>query len=68
MGPEVVGKGVPLDEEEDLESEEERVSPRHTRRECVGGPCHMAAYYKTKEALRAANGKCNGLLTCLTFQ
>ena len=69
MGPEVGGEGVPLDDEEDVESEEELVSPRRTRRECAGGPCHMAAAtYKSKEALRAANGKCNILLTCPTFQ
>ena len=69
MGPEVGGEGVPLDEEEDDESEEELVSPRQTRRACAGGPCHMAAgSYKSKEALPAANGKCNILLTCLTFQ
>ena len=69
MGPEVGGEGVPLDDEEDVSSEEEIVSPRRTRRECAGGPCHMAAPgYKTKEALRAANGKCNVLLTCPTLQ
>ena len=69
MGPEVGGEGVPLDDEEDVSSEEELVSPRRTRRECAGGPCHMAAAgYKTKEALRAANGKCTVLLTCPTFQ
>ena len=69
VGPEVGGEGVPLDEEEDEESEEELVSPRRTRRECAGGPCHMAAAnYKTREALRAANGKCFILLTCPTFQ
>ena len=68
MGPEVGGEGVPLDEEEDDVSEEELVSPRRTQRECAGGPCHMAASYKTKEALRAANGKCIILLTCPTFQ
>ena len=51
MGPEAGGEGVPLDEEEDeSSSDEERVSPRRTRRECVGGPCNMAAAYKSKAA------------------
>ena len=69
MGPEAGGEGVPLDEEEDeSSSDEERVSPRRMRRECAGGPCNMAAAYKSEAALRAANGKCTILLTGPTFQ
>ena len=68
MGPEAGGAG-PLDEEEDeTSSEEERVSPRRMRRDCAGGPCSMGAAYKSKAALRAANGKCTILLTGPTFQ
>ena len=68
MGPEAGGAG-PRDELDDgTSSEEERVSPRRTRRDCAGGPCSMAATYKTKAALRAANGKYIILLTSPTFQ
>ena len=69
MGPEAGGEG-PLDEEEDEEtsSDEERVSPRRMRRDCAGGPCSMAAAYKSKADLRAANGTCTNLLTGPTFQ
>ena len=68
VGPEAGGAG-PRDELDDgTSSEEERVSPRRTRRDCAGGPCSMAATYKTKAALRAANGKYIILLTSPTFQ
>ena len=68
MGPEAGGAG-PRDELDDgTSSEEERVSPRRMRRDCAGGPCSMAATYKTKAALRAANGKYIILLTRPTFQ
>ena len=68
VGPEAGGAG-PRDEVDDgSSSEEERVSPRRTRRDCAGGPCSMAATYKTKAALRAANGKYIILLTRPTFQ
>ena len=68
VGPEAGGAG-PRDEVDDgTSSEEERMSPRRTRRDCAGGPCSMAATYKSKAALRAANGKCKILLTSPTFQ
>ena len=68
VGPEAGGAG-PRDELDDgTSSEEERVSPRRMRRDCAGGPCSMAATYKTKAALRAANGKYIILLTSPTFQ
>ena len=68
VGPEAGGAG-PRDEVDDgTSSEEERVSPRRMRRDCAGGPCSMAATYKTKAALRAANGKYIILLTRPTFQ
>ena len=68
VGPEAGGAG-PRDElDGGTSSEEERVSPRRTRRDCTGGPCSMAATYKSKAALRAANGKYIILLTSPTFQ
>ena len=68
VGPEAGGAG-PRDEVDDgTSSDEERVSPRRMRRDCAGGPCSMAAAYKSKAALRAANGKYIILLTSPTFQ
>ena len=68
MGPEAGGEGLLDEEEDDSSSDEERVSPRRMRRVCAGGPCNMAAAYKSKVALQAVNGKCTILLTGPTFQ
>ena len=64
MDPGLGGERVPLDSS-DESSEEELVSPRRDRG-ALGGASSAAAAYKTRAALRAANG--GYLFTCLALQ